>query len=186
MSNARILADLMGASTTVPSSKLSLTTADMPTGSVLQVKQGTYTAPNTITSQTFSDTGLTVSITPSSTSSKIYIASVTNIAWDNQAAKVAISLFRDSTEIFLGDASGSNRARTTAHLYLETNSFTGWPVATSYLDSPSTTSAITYKIKYRNMDPQGTVGINRGVDSWTDSSIFATSASSIVAMEIAG
>lgn len=37
MSNARTLADLMGTSTTVPSSKLSLATGDLPSGSMLQV-----------------------------------------------------------------------------------------------------------------------------------------------------
>jgi hypothetical protein len=154
-------------------------------GHVLQVKQDTFTGTATTTSQSFVDTGLEVSITPSSTSSKIYINSLVHLAWDAGLAKAAISLFRDSTEIFLGDADGS-RSRTTANLYLNEDSRNGWPITVTYLDSPATTSAVTYKIKYRRMDPSGTVGINRGIDAYTDSSIFGTSASSIIVMEIGG
>ena len=187
MSNARNLANLMGTNTLVPQSKvnLSLGASDLPSGTVLQVLQDTFTGTDTHSGQTYADTGLEISITPTSTNSKIYISSVVKVAWDNGAAKVAVSLFRDSTEIFVGDANG-NRLRATAALYMTQNSLTAWPVPISYLDSPSTTSAVTYKVKYKNMDPQGTVAVNRPIDTWTDSVIFASEASSIVVMEIAG
>lgn len=81
MSNARKLANLLGTSTTVPSSKLSLASGDMPTGSVLQCVTTNYPDDFQFTlsaSGSASDngkmevaTGLNCSITPSSTSSKI-------------------------------------------------------------------------------------------------------------------
>ena len=162
-----------------------VTSAGLPSGTVLQVQQGTFTGTATTTSQTFVDTGIEVSITPSSTSSKIYITALCQLAWDNGLAKAAISLFRDSTEIFLGDADGS-RSRTTANLYLSEDTRSGWPITVTYLDSPATTSAVTYKIKYRRMDTGGTVAINRGVDAYTNVSNWGTSASGIQVMEIAG
>jgi len=74
MSNARILADLMGTSTTVPSSKLSLAASDMPSGSVLQVKSTIY-SPNRVstTNTSMQDTGLSLSMTLSSSSNKVFI-----------------------------------------------------------------------------------------------------------------
>lgn len=157
------------------------------TGKVLQVQQGTFTGRATTTSTGFVATGITVSITPSSTSSKILVNSLCHLAWDNGSAKAAITLYRtiggSSAEIFLGDADGSRR-RTTSHLYLGEDTRNGWPITTVYLDSPATTSAITYQILFARMDGAGTVGINRGIDSYTNASNWGTSASSIVVMEI--
>lgn len=156
-------------------------------GKVLQVQQGTFTGRATTTSTGFVATGITVTITPSSTSSKILVNSLCHLAWDNLATKAAITLYRtiggSSAEIFLGDADG-NRRRTTSNLYLAEDTRNGWPITTVYLDSPATTSAVTYQILFARMDGAGTVGINRGIDSYTNASNWGTSASSIVVMEI--
>ena len=68
MSNARNLANLLGTATTVP-------TAKMPSGSILQVKTATTDAQQALSaSSTYTDiTGLTVNITPTTTSNKILI-----------------------------------------------------------------------------------------------------------------
>ena len=73
MSNARNLANLMGTNTLVPQSKvnLSLGASDLPTGSILQVQSATEDGD-------FSGSGqnidiMTLTITPSSTSSKILV-----------------------------------------------------------------------------------------------------------------
>ena len=152
---------------------------------VLQVVQDTFTSTFLTTSQTNVDTGLAVTITPRSTSSKILIMAKVDVAWDNGAAKCFIDLTRDDTPIFIGDTSGSKQQVTSA-FYVATNSYTGLATSVVYEDSPATTSATTYKIRMRRADPQGTVGLNRGVDGWVDSSTYATSASSIIAMEISG
>ena len=144
MSNARILADLMGTSTTVPtaklptipSSKLSLTAADMPTGSVVQVVQTTTTSNWFSTAATTWEdvTGQTITITPSSSSNKVLITlSAWGIIYNPYGC--AIKLLRGSTSVhqmesYVTDAAWSQGCYTF-----------------SYLDSPATTSATTYKIQ---------------------------------------
>ena len=79
MSNARKLANLLGTSTTVPSSKLSLVAADMPTGSIVQIVSTTKTDGFTTSSSTATDvTGFSASITPTSTSNKILVRAALN------------------------------------------------------------------------------------------------------------
>ena len=99
MSNARILANLMGTSATVPSSKLSLVAADMPAGNILQVVNTTWNSNQTINGTTFTEvTNLTTSITPFSTGSKILIQS--NIDCGNAyngGEWYEWKLYRDST-----------------------------------------------------------------------------------------
>ena len=151
-------------------------------GKVLQVVQDTLTSTMTTTSQTNVDTGLAVTITPSSTTSKMMIIANVETFWDNSYAKVNLDLTRGDTPIFVGDADGS-RQQATSSFYINTEASTSIAVPISFLDSPNTTSATTYKIRIRRGDPQGTVGINRG-DSDTNSSIFARVASSIIVMEI--
>ena len=152
---------------------------------VLQVVQDTFTSTFLTTSQTSVDTGLAVTITPRSTSSKILIMAKVDMAWDALAAKCFIDLTRGDTPIFIGDTSG-NKQQVTSAFYVSAGCYTGLATSVVYEDSPATTNATTYKIRMRRADPQGTVGLNRGIDGWTDSSTFATSASSIIAMEISG
>jgi len=152
---------------------------------VLQVVQDTFTSTFLTTSQTNVDTGLAVTITPRSTSSKILIMAKVDMAWNAGLSKCFIDLTRGDTPIFIGDTIGLRQQATSA-FYVFADSNVGLPTSVVYEDSPATTSATTYKIRMRRADPQGTVGINRGIDGWGDSSIFATSASSIIAMEISG
>ena len=118
-------------------------------GKILQVIQVVKTDVFTTTSTTFVDvTGVTVSITPSAATSKILVllhAYGGNVTTSN--ANSLTSLVRDSTEIFIGDAA-SNRRRSTTTMG-PTRSATGYAFSMhiSYLDSPSTTSATTYKLQ---------------------------------------
>ena len=76
MSNARTLADLMGTSTTVPSSKLSLGAADMPSGSVLQVKNisdGVEKAPTLSSNKAYTGYSIVLDNNLQSTSSFIIL-----------------------------------------------------------------------------------------------------------------
>ena len=173
MSNARILADLMGTSTTVPSSKLSLAAADLPSGSVLQIQTGELTTQYQNTSS-YADVGLSVTITPSSSSSKIYIFMNTT-AYLPTSSGFGMQLFRDSTEIY--DPSAENATGPIAFYNRTTGSIYGSAVL-QYLDSPATTSAITYKIKARNYDTD--------VSYFTRTLGTQVSKAHITAMEIAG
>jgi hypothetical protein len=120
-------------------------------GKVLQVVQATYSTATTIASQTYTDTGLTVSITPSSASSKVLLLVSQMIYWYREAdeAGSAIRLMRDSTAILDNFGVRGNffhRFLTSVTEELVEHATQGSLV---YLDSPATTSAITYKTQGR-------------------------------------
>lgn len=111
-------------------------------GKVAQVVQDTSMAVTSTTSQypTFVDTGLSVNITLSSTSSKALII-VTEAVGSSGNDFIATHLYRDSTAI--GNYHQyTPRAATSADL-IQHGSY-------HYLDSPSTTSQITYSVKFCN------------------------------------
>jgi len=112
-------------------------------GKVLQVVQGTYSTSISSTSTSFADTGITASITPSAATSKVLVI-VSQLGYGKSGGgdtKVQTKLFRGATEIAVisGSAAYNN---TNAPLQLGT-------LGIAYLDSPSTTSATTYKTQYR-------------------------------------
>ena len=128
-------------------------------------------------------TGLTVDITPSATSSKILIFASLSIGV-NGSHGVGFKLFRDSTQIDLADAA-SNRPRLSKGK--ESNSGgTSYNVNlnTNHLDSPNTTSQITYGVKISHTS-SGTKGmqINKSYDD-SDDTKLGRSASTITAMEV--
>ena len=113
-------------------------------GKVLQVVQATYSTTTTIASTTLTDTGLTATITPSLASSKVLIL-VSQLIYAesssaSQGAKIAI--LRGATNIFSTEAWGIRILATGA-----TSIVSSMPIARNYLDSPSTTSATTYKVQ---------------------------------------
>ena len=141
----------------------------MPTGSVLQVVEGNYSTEVSTSSSSYVDIGLSASITPISTSSKIFItAGVSIMVYNNSAAdaQAYLQMLRGSTEI----------ATKLVRLYDYGNSGTMLcvPAYIGRLDSPSTTSAVTYKIR---MLLQEGAQVRAQYDGFT---------SNIVLMEIAG
>jgi len=114
-----------------------VTSAGLPSGSVIQVQKGTLTTQvgsSSITGATWTDTGLSVTITPTSSSSDI-VLSMTTSGLVNNAGYVGIRLVRDSTTL------------TNYWVYNNTASWMPCFPSVHYVDSPSTTSAITYKIQ---------------------------------------
>lgn len=149
---------------------------------ILQVVSTAKTNTFTTTSTSFTDiTGLSVSITPSSTSSKILVFGVLSGSNDVAVAGGTSRLMRGSTAIDIGDAAGS-RDRVTINLYLnDANHFLSQPF--SFLDSPATTSAVTYKLQIRTH--AGTIYVNRSKND-TDTGNFPRGVSSITVMEVLG
>jgi hypothetical protein len=151
------------------------------TGTVLQVVSTTKTDTFSMSSTTFGDvTGLSVSITPTSATSKILV--ISNLNWGGSATDIFLCrLLRDSTVISAGNAA-SNRSpsfasmRTASADNMVTSSVT-------FLDSPTTTSATTYKVQVR-VGGADTVYVNRNGND-TDVSAFPRTVSSITVMEIA-
>jgi len=149
--------------------------AALPTGSVLQVVSTNKNDTFSTTSLTFVDiTSLSVSITPTSTSSKILVVVDTNYSPSGTSTLVVFNLLRDSTNISQPATAptytGSFVAYTNAADTMLTPSF-------NFLDSPATTSATTYKIQVRTNS--GTVYLNRRLSTDT------ASTSTITVMEIA-
>jgi hypothetical protein len=107
-------------------------------GKVLQVVQGTSVGNGSTSSTSFVNTGLSASITPSATTSKILIMSSMTIAGSSTGSG-HVSIYRGSTN--LGGSYGFGGFQDAGAV-----SMTGL----NYLDSPSTTSSTTYYIKFRS------------------------------------
>ena len=118
-------------------------------GHVIQTLSTTLTSASSAQSNSYVDSGLTLTITPKSTSSKILVTGFINVAED--FFRTYIILVRDSTTLSVGDAA-SNRPRVYASTATtstwDTFDITSIPINT--LDSPNTTSAVNYKIQYKN------------------------------------
>ena len=130
-------------------------------------------------------TGLTVTITPSSATSKVLVL-VTISAGRTfpDGAPVAVTLFRDSSaSTFIGDADGSRqRISTPTGSVAETG---GANAAIQFLDSPETTSPVVYSLRLsHNSVSTLTLFVNRS-DNDADSDQRMRSASSITAIEVA-
>jgi hypothetical protein len=168
-------------------------TAFQPVGRIIQVASATktdvFTASVTAGSAT-NITGLSVSITPTSTTSKILVAvdlHASCLAGGLQG-NVAADLTRDGTAIGIGNADGS-RGRVSSAQAVGLN-YAAAIAAVSYsvLDSPSTTSAVTYQARLLNVIDSGvtqTLAVNRTGGDANNGSIPRT-ASTITVMEVAG
>jgi hypothetical protein len=125
-------------------------------GKVLQVVSGTTTTQTVSVSQTMADTTLTASITPTLATSKVLILVTQHMLAERfaEAAGAGLRIMRDATAILTWEGSalsGSNylyqRIRVNS-VDADRNTFMG-VTGMSYLDSPATTSATTYKTQFR-------------------------------------
>ena len=150
---------------------------------VLQVVSATKSDSFTTTSTSFVDvTGLSVSITPSSTTSKILVlVDMVGSATPGVVAMFGV-LVRDSTQIALGDAAGS-RTRTSGFLQAA-NADSVSMMSLNFLDSPATVSALTYKIQIQ-CATTGNAYINRSSRDQDSTTFDCRQASTITVMEIA-
>ena len=117
--------------------------SSMPTGTVLNFVSSQKLGTQSTDSTSFVDlTDLTCTITPVSTSSKIYITGSMNVNKENYTA--LFGLFRGATE--LGSLSGSNNH--IMNVYTQNNNGS-WRASWHWDDSPNTVSAVTYQMKFR-------------------------------------
>ena len=117
-------------------------TGDMPTGAVLQVVSGSHGTEQSISTTSWTDTNLSLSITPSATTSKIHIQyNFPSVYLTAASTGCSMRILRDTTSLF-----------TPGHGYAIYNSagIGYWQYGDIELDSPSTTSSVTYKIQVRN------------------------------------
>ena len=158
----------------------SVTSAKMASGvggKILQVLNGSTSTESTTSSTSFSDNGLSLAITPSATSSKILV--MVNVGVQSYAntynAGVSLKILRDSTTIYTPYLNNEiygffHASSSTANMYAR------YPL--HVLDSPNTTSAITYKTQH------AALSTSHGTKSQPAGS-GGTSTSYITLMEIA-
>lgn len=170
---------------TLPTTSGTLVTSNaMPTGSVLQVLQSvkTDTFSSSTTNSWVDITGLSVSITPSSSSNKILVMAQVMAAGAVTTNNVLLRMVRNSTAINVGDSASSRVPSFACTQASNDNNNAPTPHA-SFLDSPSTTSSVTYKIQA--WSNASTMYINRTPNDG-DNSYTPRGASTITVMEIKG
>ncbi len=137
-------------------------------GKVLQVVSATYSTAVTSSSGSFVDTGLTATITPSATSSKILVMVTHPTRFYNSTTTTSINgyykLLRGATGL-MGDASNNQMigfiGASSADLYWRSyHNFI-------YLDSPSSTSALTYKTQLQYVNQIMTSSFDNSVSTMT-------------------
>ena len=152
-------------------------------GAVAQVKSTTKTDTFTMSSQTYADiTGLSVSITPTSASNKILIIASVNFNGDAGVSGAGARLMRGSTAIGIGDTASSRTPATSGGVQGADDDYPGSSSLT-FLDSPATTSATTYKVQVRGTGGGAAVYVNRGLQD-PDSSNNFRYISTITVMEV--
>jgi len=188
ISNAKMLDDAIGlaelSATGTPSSSNFLrgdnAWAEAGGGKLLQVVSTTKTDTASTASTSFSDiSGLSVAITPAATANKVLVTGV--VYGGSSAGGVgAFVLARDSTSLCRGDAS-SSRTQATGGFETQDNVDVR-AVTINFLDSPSTTSEVTYKVQFA-CPSSNTLTVNKSnIDSNNSSNLRL--ASTITAMEI--
>ena len=143
-------------------------------GKVLQVVQATTTTATTIASTNYTDTNLSASITPSSATSKVLVMWTQQVYYTRAAGQMGLgfNIRRASTDVF---TSGGNTGADFTGIGGSTSIERKVYLSGSYLDSPATTSATTYKTQARI---QSTA--NSGSSTFQESS----DPSSIILLEI--
>ena len=178
---------------TLPASTGTVLTDTAPkAGNIIQVvstnKTDTFTSA---AASTWTDiTGMSVSITPSSASSKIMIiVSMFGVFWQTGYNGCILSLLRNSTAIGGGASAGSRSSVIGTQAMTNQSSSTkldsGVQYHVTYIDSPSTTSAITYKMQFWQDTPAHPIYVNR-TNNDVDATAWPRTSSSIIAMEVAG
>jgi len=163
--------------------------ADFPAGSVLQVVTTIATEPQTYTGTSYAALNdLSLNITPSSTSSKILL--IANMNAGTSTRYVNFRLYRDSTAIGISTYTGGSSSELLSFGLGFNNDESNYQFVVqsgggSVLDSPSTTSQITYSVQARIHYGTGTaLYINR--PSYVDGNSYGYyTASNFIAMEIA-
>jgi hypothetical protein len=178
----------MASGKTLPASAL---TGSLPAGmggKVLQVLQAVKSDAFSTTSTSLIDvSGLSVSITPSSTSSKILVHVDLFLSASYFIGQA--QLVRGTTQIYKADSAGSRPTNSITFSQNPSNDGISQRSSIMYLDSPSTTSATTYKVQASTrIDGQGggVFYINRTTQDRDTVGYDARGVSSITVMEIAG
>jgi len=159
-------------------------------GKILQIVSQQYTSPVTVTgvTSTFTDSTITASITPSSSSNKVIVFFNVSVANTTSTGnRVALKLKRGSTDIGItGDTIGSRIGATATALYENNDPYEPMTVPMIWYDTPATTSATTYKVAVAsNSNTSQSVFFNRSRDDTDNNDNFRT-VTQVLLVEVAG
>ena len=128
-------------------------------GTVLQIISGSTSTPVSNSTTTYADTGLTATITPKSTTSKILVL-VNQVGGDkssgNLSNSISLRLLRGASPIAL-IAHSAGYTGTALNVRVAA-------MSTCFLDSPATTSATTYKTQMANGIAAASASVQIGSD----------------------
>ena len=161
-----------------------VTGAKQANGSIIQVVQAVNSAQvsESVSDSTFEDiAGLSVSITPTTNTNKILVHYKVAMASTKGSYNTFIRIVRDSTAIGIGDATDS-RPRVTSYVDTANTDYFICHHSNMFLDSPTTTSATTYKLQWTDSYIQSFY-LNRSVNN-SDGKYYPTQISQITAMEV--
>jgi len=152
------------------------------TGKIGQVVQVLKTNTGTTTATSYENV-LEGTITPSSTSSKILIQVVMHCGVNSTGTDFHSRLTRDGSAIGVGDAAGS-RSQQTASLGEDSDysAYSLRPLVINYLDSPSSTSSLTYDLQLKT-NGGNAIYINRTAND-SDGGGFPRTISTMMLMEV--
>jgi hypothetical protein len=149
-------------------------------GAILQVVQGFIGYTWSTTSTTAVDVpGLSAVITPSSVNSKILVSAQTCISRDSGTNDAVVNLIRGDGTLIGNSTSGGSFTGIFGQAAGQNTIYQAQPCFTTFLDSPNTTSPVSYKVQLRNV-AAGTAFIGRRAFA-TD----FTSPSNVTLMEVA-
>ena len=171
------------------SADATLLTSTTATGKILSVQQSVVTGgssystgSSTVSDSYFDISGLSVTLTPSS-GTKCYVSYTVNVGGES-GFNFGIALFRGSTQIYLGDASGSRQRLSSFGAIRDAD--TVLPTNGQFLDTHGAdgSTAVTYKLQMYVAEPGRTTRVNRS-HNHSDSRTYGRSASQITVMEVA-
>ena len=160
-------------------------------GGIVQIKYAIKNGTQSIASVGYSDTptdvsGLSVSITPTRSDSKILVMCSVNVSTDN-ANFTYLQLVRNSTHIYRGDAMGVRPRRSAMYYNGASDANEGMNATRSWnhMDEPATTSAVTYKIQIQ-CATAGNAHVNISHRNTNNADYDPQLASNITVMEVSG
>ena len=151
-------------------------------GGIIQIKQTVVTSTKSTTSTSFENiSGLAVSITPTRADSKIMLMAQLSLSQENWIKRIHLLITggNAATNYIGDDGTGIESALTICTRV--NDGYAQLPAYLNYLDSPSTTSSVTYQVQWRVEANTGYLNRSHGGDS-----LSGLNASTITAMEVSG
>ena len=135
-------------------------------GGIVQVQMGVTTSQSTTTSGNWDATALSVTITPKFSTSKIFImcsGGMNGPAGGSNYHQIGYKIYRS---VGGGSYAETENSTTGQAMYYGTaNEYN--PLSINYLDSPSTTSSVTYKLYQKRIGGDSTPSVNRNSNNQT-------------------